>query len=60
MKNMDNRALITGITSLAGSYLPEFLLGKGYEVYGLIRRSRTINFERIAQLQDEIQLCTFT
>jgi len=42
-----NRALITGITGQDGSYLAELLLGKGYEVHGLIRRSSTFNTERI-------------
>jgi len=41
------KALITGITGQDGSYLAEFLLGKGYEVYGLIRRSSTFNTDRI-------------
>ncbi len=41
------KALITGITGQDGSYLAEFLLEKGYEVHGLIRRSSTFNTERI-------------
>ncbi|EQD30030.1 GDP-mannose 4,6-dehydratase, partial [mine drainage metagenome] len=53
-----NRALITGITGQDGSYLAEFLLGQGYEVFGMIRRSSTVNFERIAHIQDEISLVT--
>src|SRR5579864_1395977 len=53
---MSRRVLITGITGQDGSYLAEFLLGKNYRVYGLVRRSSTINFERIAHLQDEIEL----
>lgn len=44
---MARKALITGITGQDGSYLAEFLLGKGYEVHGLIRRSSTFNTERI-------------
>ncbi len=44
------RALITGITGQDGSYLAEFLLGKGYEVHGLIRRSSTFNTDRIEHL----------
>ena len=48
------RALITGITGQDGSYLAELLLDKGYEVYGLIRRSSTLTFERIAHIQDRI------
>jgi len=53
---MPRKALITGITGQDGSYLAEFLLGKNYRVCGLVRRSSTINFERIAHLQDEIEL----
>lgn len=49
-------ALITGITGQDGSYLAEFLLAKGYKVYGLIRRSSTINFERLVHLQEKIEL----
>ncbi|HEY6293725.1 MAG TPA: GDP-mannose 4,6-dehydratase [Terriglobia bacterium] len=49
-------ALITGITGQDGSYLAEFLLEKGYKVFGLVRRSSTINFERLAHLQDRIEL----
>jgi GDPmannose 4,6-dehydratase len=41
------RALITGITGQDGSYLAEFLVGKGYEVYGIIRRAFTFNTKRI-------------
>ena len=44
------RALITGITGQDGSYLAEFLLAKGYEVHGLIRRSSTFNTDRIDHL----------
>jgi len=53
---MGKSALITGITGQDGSYLAEFLLDKGYQVFGLVRRSSTINFERIAHLQDRIEL----
>jgi len=53
---MAKRALITGITGQDGSYLAEFLLDKDYQVYGLVRRSSTINFERLAHLQDRIEL----
>jgi len=49
-------ALITGITGQDGSYLAEFLLEKGYKVVGLVRRSSTINFERIGHIQDRITL----
>ncbi|MBA2226372.1 MAG: GDP-mannose 4,6-dehydratase [Thermogemmata sp.] len=50
------RALITGITGQDGSYLSEFLLEKGYEVHGIVRRSSTENFERIAHLAGKIHL----
>lgn len=50
------RALVTGITGQDGSYLAELLLEKGYEVFGLVRRSSTVNFERISHLQDKIEL----
>ncbi|NOK62994.1 MAG: GDP-mannose 4,6-dehydratase [Chloroflexi bacterium AL-W] len=53
---MTKRALITGITGQDGSYLAEFLLTQGYKVIGMIRRSSTINFERIKHIQDDIQL----
>ena len=46
------KALITGITGQDGSYLAEFLLEKGYEVIGMVRRSSTVNFDRIAHLQE--------
>lgn len=44
------RALITGITGQDGSYLAEFLLEKGYEVHGLVRRTSTINRERLSDI----------
>ncbi len=50
------RALITGITGQDGSYLAELLLDKGYDVYGMVRRSSTESFERIEHLKDEITL----
>jgi GDPmannose 4,6-dehydratase len=53
---MNRRALITGITGQDGAYLAEFLLGKGYEVHGMVRRSSTENFERIARLRDRLVL----
>ncbi len=52
------RALITGITGQDGSYLAEFLLAQGYEVIGMIRRSSTVNFERIKHIQDDLTLTT--
>lgn len=48
------KALITGITGQDGSYLADFLLEKGYEVYGMVRRSSTENFERIEHIKDRI------
>src|SRR3954463_15035750 len=53
---MPKRALVTGITGQDGSYLAELLLEKGYEVVGVLRRSSTVNFERIAHIQDRIVL----
>jgi GDPmannose 4,6-dehydratase len=49
-------ALVTGITGQDGSYLAEFLLAKGYTVVGMSRRTSTINFERIAHIQDQITI----
>src|SRR3982751_6438455 len=53
---MTTRALITGITGQDGSYLAELLLDKGYDVVGMVRRSSTVNFERIGHLQDDLPL----
>lgn len=53
---MTKRALITGITGQDGSYLAEFLLQKGYEVHGMVRRSSTEGFERIQHIRDRIHL----
>jgi GDPmannose 4,6-dehydratase len=52
----ERRALITGITGQDGSYLAEFLLAKGYEVYGMTRRASTENVERIGHLIDRVTL----
>ena len=49
-------ALITGITGQDGSYLAELLLAKGYRVVGIVRRSSTTPYERIAHLVDKIEL----
>ena len=49
------RVLITGITGQDGSYLAEFLLDKGYEVYGIVRRSSIENFDRIEHIKDRIK-----
>ena len=56
MTQETKRALVTGVTGQDGSYLAEFLLEKGYEVCGLVRRSSTTNFERIEHIQDRIRL----
>jgi GDPmannose 4,6-dehydratase len=53
---MAKRALITGITGQDGSYLAELLLDLGYDVYGLVRRTSTQNFERIAHIQHRLNL----
>jgi GDPmannose 4,6-dehydratase len=50
------KALITGITGQDGSYLAEFLLEKGYEVIGMVRRTSTVNFSRIQHIQDKVTL----
>jgi GDPmannose 4,6-dehydratase len=50
------RALITGITGQDGSYLAELLLGKGYEVHGLVRRSSTDPYDRISHLRERVVL----
>ena len=52
------RALITGITGQDGSYLAELLLEKGYEVYGMVRRTSHHSFERIEHLLDRVQIVT--
>lgn len=52
------RALITGVTGQDGSYLAEFLLQQGYEVIGMVRRTSTVNFERIKHFQHKITLVT--
>jgi GDPmannose 4,6-dehydratase len=53
---MTRRALITGITGQDGSYLADFLLDKGYEVHGTVRRSSVEKFERIQHIRDRITL----
>ncbi len=49
-------ALITGVTGQDGSYLAEFLLEKGYEVFGMVRRASVDKYERIAHIMDKIHL----
>ncbi|HLP59708.1 MAG TPA: GDP-mannose 4,6-dehydratase [Candidatus Deferrimicrobium sp.] len=53
---MSKKALITGITGQDGSYLAEFLLEKGYEVFGMVRRSSTEQFNRIDHIKDRIHI----
>ncbi len=53
---MKKRAIITGVTGQDGSYLAEFLLEQGYDVVGMVRRTSTINFERIVDIQDKIKI----
>jgi GDPmannose 4,6-dehydratase len=50
------KALVTGVTGQDGSYLADFLCEKGYEVLGMVRRTSTINFDRIRHLQDRIKI----
>jgi GDPmannose 4,6-dehydratase len=50
------KALITGITGQDGSYLADFLLEKEYDVVGMVRRTSTVNFHRIAHIQDKVTL----
>ncbi len=49
-------ALVTGITGQDGSYLAEFLLEKGYRVIGMVRRTSTINFDRIRHIQNDVEI----
>ena len=51
---MKSRALITGLTGQDGSYLAELLLARGYEVFGVVRRSSSENCERVAHLADQV------
>ena len=53
---MAKRALITGITGQDGSYLADFLLEKGYEVFGMVRRSSMEKFDRIEHIKDKITI----
>jgi GDPmannose 4,6-dehydratase len=50
------RVLITGVTGQDGSHLADFLLDRGYEVFGMVRRSSTVNFDRIKHIQNRITL----
>lgn len=49
------RALITGVTGQDGSYLAEFLLEKGYDVFGLVRRSSSLNINRVEHIKDRLK-----
>ena len=53
---MATKALITGITGQDGSYLAEFLLTKGYDVYGMVRRTSTVRYERIEHIQNQLNI----
>lgn len=53
---MTKKALITGLTGQDGSYLAELLISKGYQVFGLVRRSSTSNLERITHLSSNIKI----
>ena len=55
-KSTPRRALVTGITGQDGSYLAEFLLEKGYTVYGMVRRASSENFERIEHIRQRLEL----
>jgi GDPmannose 4,6-dehydratase len=56
MENKMPTALITGVTGQDGSYLADLLLSKGYQVVGMVRRTSTVTFERIAHIQDDIAI----
>lgn len=56
MTEAQKTALITGITGQDGSYLAEFLLSKGYKVYGLVRRSSVEKFDNINHIKDKVEL----
>jgi len=53
---MSKKAFITGVTGQDGSYLAELLLDKGYDVYGMVRRTSTVRYERIKHIQDRIHI----
>ena len=61
MSEESKRALITGVTGQDGAYLAEFLVGKGYKVFGTFRRTSTPNFHRLnyLKIQDEVELIPF-
>ena len=49
-------AIVTGVTGQDGSYLADFLLSKGYQIIGMVRRSSTVTFGRIQHIQDDIEI----
>jgi GDPmannose 4,6-dehydratase len=53
---MTKKALITGITGQDGSYLAELLLKQGYDVYGMVRRTSTVRYERIQHIQNQLHI----
>ena len=55
-KLRNEKALITGLTGQDGSYLAEFLLEKSYAVYGVVRRTSTLNFSRLEHVMDDITI----
>ena len=55
-ERLQKRALITGITGQDGSYLAEFLLAKGYQVFGMVRRSSLERFDRIEAFRERISI----
>ena len=56
VKDMEKRVLISGITGQDGSYLADFLLQKGYKVFGMVRRSSMEKFDRIEHIKDKIEI----
>src|ERR1700681_789836 len=56
MRKTSKKAMITGITGQDGSYLSELLLEKGYQVYGMVRRSSVENFDRIEHIKDKLHM----
>ena len=56
-RDREKRALITGVTGQDGSYLAEFLLGRGYEVHGIKRRASSFNTQRIDHIYERPECC---
>jgi len=57
---VQNASLVTGITGQDGSYLAEFLLEKGYEVYGIVRRSSLEKYDRVERIAEQIKFVEAT